>query len=83
MAFNKGDFVYYHPIIGRDEKFIGVLDSEPFQLGHRAWVVHLEPMDNDYEKKYGKKRVAAASLEALEICNDYTGFDNPPQMEKK
>jgi len=71
----KGDFVYYHPIVSAEERFIGVLNSEPFQLGHGEWVAHLKPMDNDYEKKYGKAWVVAASLKALEICHDYSGAD--------
>lgn len=67
MKFKKNDAVYYHPIIGGKEKYCGFLESDPWQLGHGEWVVHLKEMDPQYQKKYGKTRVIAASLDALEL----------------
>ncbi len=67
----KGDCIYYHPIIGRDPRYIGYLETDPFQLGSGHWCAHLDMMEPDYLEKYGKSRVVAASLDALEVCEIY------------
>lgn len=65
--FKKGTPVYYHPIITEDERYLGFCESEPWPLGCGQLVVHLFEMEPSYQKKYGKNRVVAASVDALEL----------------
>lgn len=62
-----GAEVFYTPIRGQ-RAFSGRVDSEPFQLGHGAWVVHVDQLEPSYGEFVGRPertRVAAATLEAL------------------
>ena len=59
-----GAKVRYRPIIGSEPSFVGTVRLDPWQLGHGAWVTHLEDLDRP-EKPY----VHAALVEYLELVS--------------
>lgn len=59
--------VLYYPTLG-GPGFRGVVDSWAWQIGGGEWVVHVDQLEDAYSAHVGipgKRRVAAASLEAL------------------
>jgi hypothetical protein len=65
-----GALVWYSPIMVKGEpRYAGVVDTEPWQLGHGEWVVHLRDMEPAYGEKVrlGHTRVNAACMDALAL----------------
>lgn len=64
-----GTRVYYTPISGRPQKFMGTVAEQPWQLGGGTWVTHLANMEPAYGEWCGnpnKTRVLSAALSHLE-----------------
>jgi len=53
--FKDGDVVYYHPIVGRDEKYMGIVDGDPWKLGTGENVCNINIVDKSYP--YKRKRI--------------------------
>lgn len=60
--------VRYSPIIGGAESYLGTVSEEPWQLGHGAWVTHLN-MEEAYHNWTGRSRATGVLVvEALELA---------------
>lgn len=63
----EGVPVWYHPVIDEPKRYPCVIDGDPWQLGHGAWVANLNPDDDTYAKDFnGRSRINAATVESLE-----------------
>jgi hypothetical protein len=64
--FKKGDTVWYSPIMmDGTAEYAGVVETDPWKLGHGDVVMHVHQMDDAYFARFGKRRVQAAYEGAL------------------
>jgi hypothetical protein len=55
----------YQPVLGESQHYAGTIETEPWQLGHGTWVVHLREMNAAYQERFGRDRVRAVAFEFL------------------
>lgn len=61
-----GTPVRYFPNLKAPESWGGIVDGDPWQLGHGTWVVNLRDMDPTYRDGQ-RKRVTAAMVSGLKL----------------
>jgi len=71
-----GALAEYAPVGPHDPFFACVIDSEPWQLGHGAWVVKIRDLDDAYKTTYkrGHGPAGGVCIEFIRPRQTFTAY---------